>query len=118
MRVFGLFVVFKESSANLNGIDTVFTTPFKGARLGGSTDTLREHDRKVVSVRKIIARNLMRLTITVRSSVSHLREGLEIYFLHLTKILFASIVRLLMCPPSTTAKGFHRRVSNLISLMG
>ena len=80
MRVFGLFVVFKESSANLNGIDTVFTTPFKGARLGGSTDTLREHDRKVVSVRKIIARNLMHLIITVRTSVSHLREGLKSYF--------------------------------------
>ena len=116
--MFGLFVVFKESSANLNGIDKVFTTPFKGARLGGSTDTLIEHDRKVVSVRKIIARNLMRLIITVRSSVLHLREGLKSYFLHLTKILFASIVRLLMFPPSTTATGFHRRVSNLISLMG
>ena len=76
-RVFGLFVVFKESSANLNGIDTVFTTPFKGARLGGSTDTLREHDKKVVSVRKIIARNLMRLIITVGSSISYLREGLK-----------------------------------------
>jgi hypothetical protein len=117
MRVFGLFVASKESSTNLNGIDTVFTTPFKGARLGGSTDTLREHDRKVVSVRKIIPMSLMRLIITSGSSISPLSEGFESLALHPTKILLVGIVHLLTYPSSTTATGFHRRVSNLILLM-
>lgn len=85
---------------NLNGIATVFMTLFNRERLGGSADTLREHDRKVMSVREIILVHLMRLIKTVGSSKSSLGEELKSLDSPPAKILFVSIVSFLIYRPS------------------